>query len=297
MRDGFFTHSLEFTMRLRLFAAIASIGAAMLPDVSFALGGEGIVAGLLTSAGIFVVWIVATIISFSGTRERFDSSWFFAWAVRLSLPIVVLGYIYVYPVFERMKDVRGAQVRSKLAATFEAECKTHAPTATRILHVESAERPKTVYVEEPKELYGPKISQRLVDCTYRRVPACQELDLNAVEWAWQRSIGNGPCKAGADPSRPGACLPDYNRTDFGAERIKVIPIERPASQYIIRVKENSGRTLAPAGIRRYHVTLESLRTAQVLASTELLMSSVAPPCQSFETEVRSVSMTLRHLVS
>ncbi|MBB5204982.1 hypothetical protein HNQ51_002301 [Inhella inkyongensis] len=285
---GGFTQSPDNTLELRMkLRTIALIGAATLPNVSLAMGGEGTAEGLLKAAGILFVWIVATIISFFGKRRLFGGAWFLAWAVRLSLPTAILWEIYVTPVLHKQEQRQQAQVRSEHQAAFEAACKNHATNATHILRVESTERPKTIYVDEPDELFGPKISQRLVDCTQSRTPVCRELGLDTVEWAWKHSSGFSPCKVGADPARPGQCLPEFNRTDFGAERIKVTPIEKPKSQYIIRVAD-SKRTFKANEIRRYHVTLESLQTAQVLASTELLMSWVAPPCQNFEAEVANM---------
>ncbi len=271
-------------MRLRTIVAIAAV---TLPEVSFAMGGEGTAEGILKALFILVVWVVATIGSFFGKREWFDGVWFLAWAVRLSLPIVILWAIFVQPALDKSEQDRQSRVRGEQRAAFEVECKSRAASATRIFHVESTEWPKIIYVEEPDELYGPEIGQRLVRCTQGRVPVCRELALNAVEWAWKHSSGFGPCKVGADSSRPGQCLPEFNRTEFEAEGIKVTPIEKPASQYIIRV-EIANRTYRADEIRRYHVTLKSLQTAQVLASTELLMSWVAPPCQDFDTEVASM---------
>lgn len=265
------------------FRTIVVMGAATLPDMSFAMGGEGIAESLLKGAGILVLWVVATIISFFGKRKRFEGAWFLAWAVRLSLPITILWTIFLDPVFDKMEDKGNAQKRSERMATFAAECKVHATSATSILHVESTERPKTVYVEEPAELFGPEISRRLINCIQGRAPACQEIALDSVEWARKHSTGFQPCRAGVEPSHSGQCV-EFNRTDFGADRIKPTPIDKPASQYIIRV-EQKANTFELGEIRRYYVTLESLRTAQVLARTELLMSGEAPPCQNFETEI------------
>lgn len=248
------------------------------------MGGEGIAEDILSAAGIVVVWVAATIISLFGKRKWLSGAWFLAWAVRLSLPTYIAWGILVIPVLYRQEEARNAQAQSMHKAAFEAACKSHATSATRILHVENKERPRTIHIEEPDDLYGPNIRQRLVDCTQARTPVCRGLALDAVEWAWKHSSGFSPCKVGPDPSRPGQCLPEFNRTDFGVEEVKVKPIEKPTSQYILRIVDAKGNG-KPAELRRYHVTLESSETGLVLARTELLMSWVAPPCQDFMTEV------------
>lgn len=277
---GFQMHSRPTSRFRRTVAA----GLSLVPGVSLALGGEGIAEGIIKAFLILVAWLVATLLTLSWKRNRFSGAWYVVWAVRLSLPAFILWGVYVTPLLDKARQERNAQVQSAAKQSFEALCKVHAPGATRILQVESGDTPKTIYVEELGGSSEPWISQQLVGCIQRRTPVCQNLKLEAVEWAWQHSSGFGPCKVGPDLNRSGQCLPEFNRTEYAAGQPKVIPIDKPTAKYIIRVQRGA-QTFKPDEVRRFRVSLENADTGNVLASTELLMSWVSPPCQSFAGEV------------
>lgn len=267
------------------FGRTFSAALLLLPGMALAMGGEGIAADLLRSVAIVLVWLIACIASFFGKRRRFGGVWFAAWAVRLSVPLLILWGIHVDPLIEKAKDKERELATSAAIDSFQAACKAHAPQP-QIVQVANTGSPKMIFIDEV-DLFGPEITYRFVGCLLRSSPACQGLKVEAVEWALHHSSGFRPCEAGPDPQRPGQCLPEFHRTTLDAGRAQVASIDKPMSEYRIRVRQE-----APAvkedQVRRFQVTLESMDTKQVLARSELLMSWVSPPCQDVVAEVSSM---------
>ncbi len=225
------------------------------------------------------------------------------WMVRLSFPIwlviVLNDAINVAPKARQREYEQNAQnevPKNKAKQDFIGMCEQHALQATQILQVIDSRMPRRLFVDEPYELSGPQLPVKLLECVTKRLtPACIDLKLDSIEWAFRHLERDGPCKRGAPTDKEAvfsdkeSCIGGYRRYDhLDGNEFKLIEIDKPASDYVVRVGEAVPMGIGFESTRKYEITLEATRTKKMFAKTEIvvLSNSVRPAaCPNPENEV------------
>ncbi len=257
------------------------------------MGGEVIAEAVVILAFWAVVWLVACLLSLF-VKSQDKTVGFVIWIVWLSFPLwlawLFIGHGYIEPAHRKVDYERGEEIKKIAGQAFMSLCENHLPAATKIIQPSDSRRPKSIYVDQPDELYGPDISLKLATCISKESGAlCNDLGFEFIEWAWLHSPGFSPCKNGENPKN-NQCLPEYKRYEFAKQKFSVSDIAEPVSNYTVKVdvptKQAGKNGFGLEEIRRYQVTLLSNQTQQALAKTEILMSwTGGAPCPNPENEI------------
>lgn len=273
--------------------ALIAGAATFVPQNALAMGGEGIAEAVVVLAFWVVVWLVACLASLF-VKSQDKTIGVAIWIVWFSFPLwliwVFIEHEYIEPVQRKVNYEIGEEIRKNAGEAFMSLCENHLPAATKIIQTTDSRRPKSIYVDQPDELYGPDISLKLATCISKESGAlCNDLGVEFIEWAWLHSPGFSPCKNGENPENS-QCLPEYKRYDFAKQKFSVSDIAEPVSNYTVKVdvpKRQAGKNgFGVEEIRRYQVTLLSNQTQQALAKTEILMGwTGGAPCPNPENEI------------
>lgn len=263
---------------------LPALGFLVAPGVSRAFGDSGTAESIILVLAIFLAWLIASGASIFGKKEAFSPAWYFAWAIRLSLPIAILCGFLLIPMLDKFL---GSRFQASARKSFESACAAESENATKILSIENSEAPSIIYIDEAGVIGGPEITWELMSCIRNKSSVCKGLKTTVVEWGWRSHYE--PCKPDSEPKNWASCIQTYHRVDLGIPNSQAVSIEKPTAEYIIRV-HRSRPTFEPGEIRRFHVTLESIGTGKVLASTKLLKGTFSSPCQSYSKEVSFMLM-------
>lgn len=271
--------------------SVVKIALWVTPSTALAMGGEGLAEGILILVLFSVVWLIASVASFIPKTKPWTADRYALWAIRLSFPVwIAWGIIdlkYIDPYFGRLRHERNELLQDKARHEFSSLCEQHTPQATQILQVVNTEAPRRFFIDQPDDLSGLSLSLNLARCVTKQLaPACSSIKLESIEWASLHSKGMGPCKNGIVPDT-NRCLPEYYRYELGERNFRVVAIDQPTSNYVIRVEKavETGEKFEQK-IRKHQITLETKETRQPLAKIEVLTNWVrSTPCPNPENEV------------
>ncbi|WP_152223890.1 hypothetical protein [Pseudomonas sp. SCB32] len=247
------------------------------PHNALAMGGEGMAADFLMLALWVVIWFIACTTTVFIKAGPGSTARYVIWVIRLSLPVWIalnlLYALYVDPFLSRLQSMRRKAVENE----YMSLCEQYTPQATKILKTLNVEPPRNVFVDddsdgsEKLELYI-----KLAECLARpKDSSCNGLSLDFIDWKYRDGLSYPHCKNGAVPNAR-VCLPELKRYELAGREIKIVDIEKPASNYIIRV--NSIPPIEQAGtvIDRFRVALETREPSQLLAESTILYRWQAP---------------------
>lgn len=288
---------LDGTFQRRFVPAIVKTALLSTPSTTLAQSGERLVGSFLILAFWFVVWLIVFAVSFIAKTKPRTIERYLLWAIRFSFPLwfawIVVDYKYINPYLSRINAEQNELLKSNAKQVFDSLCEKHTPQATRILKVLKGATPKSIFIEQPDELFGLEVSLKLARCvTSQATPACSQLKLESIEWAWLHTKDFAPCKNGVQ-SASIRCLPEYKRFDIGERNFNLADIEQPTSDYVVRVDQAVQTGEQFENIRRYRITLEPKGVGQPLATTEILASWLgSAPCPNPENEVAQMLLAV-----
>lgn len=254
------TAFLDGTFQLRFVPAIVKAALLSAPSTTLAQSGERLVGGFLILAFWFVVWLIVFAVSFIPKTQPRTIERYLLWAIRLSFPLWIawsfIDHKYITPYFSRINAEQNELLKSNAKQAFDSLCEKHTPQATRILKVVKGVTLKSVFIDQPDELFGLEVSLKLATCVTRHsTPVCSQMKLESIEWAWLHSIGLRPCKSGVQ-SGTDRCFPEYKRYDLSERKFSLADIEQPTSDYVVRVDRAVQTGEQFEKIRKYRITLE-----------------------------------------
>lgn len=83
------------------------------------------------------------------------------------------------------------------------------------------------------------------------------------------------------------CPQQYRSWNVSDPDAQDVSINSPTAAYVIRVRQDEP-TENQDRIRKFNITLESVGTGKVLASTDLLKSYYSSPCQDYAKETAAL---------
>jgi hypothetical protein len=277
--------SVSFKLTLHLIVLCITL----MHSHAHALGGEGIAEGILKLSALLIAWLAASTTTLFWKTKWFSTAWLLVWTLRLSLPMYVAWELLVTPKLYQAESARNEVRKSTIQKDFSELCAAHLPKATQALQVNTAARPTRFFVDNTGMMTAnnPSVADLYVCMPDAAPTACAGVRFDALEWVWNHSQGFGPCKVGLDPSRPGQCLPEFNRTERG---MNAQAINRPEAHHKIRVGFAERPTYEPQEVRKIVVSLERADDQTVLATTTMLEGAWSPMCPPF---VEAVAATIK----
>lgn len=260
---------------------LLALSLTLAPGALWAMGDAGIIEGALGAFAMFLLWLIASVTTVFWKHERFSSSWYLSWVIRLSLPVAAVWFIFLEPKFYQ---ARREQIEISAKKSFERACAAQAKIPENINANKVAPMPGAIYVDEFVGSASLSVAGAIGGCVSRKSNACEGVNIAVVEWVSR--IPEGPvCKPDKEGGEAPECVVHYFRWDLSDPKAGTVRIDRPTAEYAIRVRQKQEPDFDRDRIEKFHVTLETVGAGKVLASTDLLHSYYSPPCQDYANEI------------
>lgn len=260
---------------------LLALGLMLAPGVSWAMGDVGLIESALVALAMFFLWLIASGTTVFWKSSRFSSSWCLSWAIRLSLPVAAVWFVFLEP---ELYQARREQIEISAKKSFERACAAQVKVPENINANKVATMPGTIYVDEFVGSAGLNVAGAIGGCVSRKSNACEGVNIAVVEWVSR--VPDGPvCKPDKEGGEAPECVVHYLRWDLADPKAGPVRIDRPTAEYAIRVRQKQEPDFDRDRIEKFHVTLETVGTRKVLASTDLLYSYYSPPCQDYAKEI------------